>query len=118
MFLRKSSAAYKQMGTAIWKARKPSIASRSKISVLHQSRPEDCPIESFSQANARYEVTLDFGKRDLGEINYCSCQWAKDSIVVMDEVIISSPYEPDNGKAKPSSSATLARVKKVVRNPR
>ncbi|KAF9398217.1 hypothetical protein BGX21_008047, partial [Mortierella sp. AD011] len=41
------------------------------------------------------------------------CRWAKDSIVVMDEVIISPPYEPENCKANPSSSNSLARVKKV-----
>lgn len=35
--------------------------------------------------------------------------------MVMDEVIISSPYEPDNCKANASAAATLARVKKVVR---
>lgn len=42
------------------------------------------------------------------------CRWAKDSIVVMDEVIIAPPYEPENCKANASASYTLARVKKVV----
>ncbi|KAI8353934.1 anticodon-binding domain-containing protein [Mortierella sp. GBAus27b] len=42
------------------------------------------------------------------------CRWAGESIVVMDEVIISSPYEPDNCKANSSASNTLARVKKVL----
>ncbi|KAG0292652.1 hypothetical protein BGZ96_003866 [Linnemannia gamsii] len=41
------------------------------------------------------------------------CRWHKDQIVVMDEVIISSPYEPENCKANASASYTLARVKKV-----
>ncbi|KAF9346749.1 hypothetical protein BGX26_001742 [Mortierella sp. AD094] len=46
------------------------------------------------------------------------CRWAKDSIVVMDEVIISPPYEPENCKANPSSSNSLARVKKVLEGER
>ncbi|KAF8939647.1 hypothetical protein BGZ47_008088 [Haplosporangium gracile] len=46
------------------------------------------------------------------------CRWHKDQIVVMDEVIISSPYEPDNCKANASASATLARVKKVLEGER
>ncbi|KAF9585611.1 hypothetical protein BGW38_001573 [Lunasporangiospora selenospora] len=41
------------------------------------------------------------------------CRWAKDSIVVMDEVIIAPPYEPENCKASTPSNA-LARVKKVL----
>ncbi|KAF9177324.1 hypothetical protein BGZ51_007180 [Haplosporangium sp. Z 767] len=44
------------------------------------------------------------------------CRWANDQIVVMDEVIIAPPYEPENCKANASSSYTLARVKKVVRS--
>ncbi|KAG0199982.1 hypothetical protein BGX28_006830 [Mortierella sp. GBA30] len=46
------------------------------------------------------------------------CRWAKDSIVVMDEVIIAPPYEPENCKANASSSYTLARVKKVLEGER
>ncbi|KAK3830434.1 MAG: anticodon-binding domain-containing protein [Linnemannia elongata] len=46
------------------------------------------------------------------------CRWHKDQIVVMDEVIISSPYEPDNCKANASAAATLARVKKVLEGER
>ncbi|KAK3814991.1 MAG: anticodon-binding domain-containing protein [Benniella sp.] len=46
------------------------------------------------------------------------CRWAKDSIVVMDEVIISPPYEPENCKANPSSAMILARVKKVLEGER
>ncbi|OZJ06725.1 hypothetical protein BZG36_00388 [Bifiguratus adelaidae] len=42
------------------------------------------------------------------------CRWAKDSIVVLDEVIISPPYDVANCKANASSSASLARVKKVL----
>ncbi|KAI9287041.1 anticodon-binding domain-containing protein [Umbelopsis sp. AD052] len=42
------------------------------------------------------------------------CRWAKDSIVVMDEVIISPPYNEENCRANPSSTASLARVKKVL----
>ncbi|GJJ77269.1 protein LSM12 [Entomortierella parvispora] len=46
------------------------------------------------------------------------CRWAKDSIVVMDEVIIAPPYEPENCKANASSSYTLARVRKVLEGER
>ncbi|KAF9931825.1 hypothetical protein FBU30_009521 [Linnemannia zychae] len=46
------------------------------------------------------------------------CRWHKDQIIVMDEVIISSPYEPDNCKANASSSYILARVKKVLEGER
>ncbi|KAI8595974.1 anticodon-binding domain-containing protein [Dissophora ornata] len=46
------------------------------------------------------------------------CRWAKDSIVVMDEVIIAPPYEPENCKANASSSNSLARVKKVLEGER
>ncbi|KAF9429436.1 hypothetical protein BGZ76_001291 [Entomortierella beljakovae] len=41
------------------------------------------------------------------------CRWAKEQIVVMDEVVISPPYEPENCKANPSASYLLARIKKV-----
>ncbi|KAG0252464.1 hypothetical protein BG011_006950 [Mortierella polycephala] len=46
------------------------------------------------------------------------CRWANDQIVVMDEVIIAPPYEPENCKANASSSYTLARVKKVLEGER
>ncbi|KAF9099105.1 hypothetical protein BGX29_007298 [Mortierella sp. GBA35] len=46
------------------------------------------------------------------------CRWHKDQIIVMDEVIISSPYEPENCKANASSSYILARVKKVLEGER
>ncbi|GAB5591595.1 hypothetical protein Unana1_06495 [Umbelopsis nana] len=42
------------------------------------------------------------------------CRWAKDSIVVLDEVIIAPPYEVENCKANASSVASLTRVKKVL----
>ncbi|KAF9162546.1 hypothetical protein DFQ26_003431 [Actinomortierella ambigua] len=42
------------------------------------------------------------------------CRWAKDKIVVMDEVIISPPYDAENCKANASSSNSLARVRKVA----
>ncbi|KAJ2964196.1 hypothetical protein NQZ79_g789 [Umbelopsis isabellina] len=44
------------------------------------------------------------------------CRWAKDTIVVMDEIIITPPYNEENCKANASSAAPLARVKKVVSN--
>ncbi|KAG2182319.1 hypothetical protein INT43_007249 [Umbelopsis isabellina] len=42
------------------------------------------------------------------------CRWAKDTIVVMDEIIITPPYNEENCKANASSAAPLARVKKVL----
>lgn len=42
------------------------------------------------------------------------CRWSKDTIVVMDEVLITPPYSVENCKANSTSAASLARVKKVV----
>ncbi|EPB82099.1 hypothetical protein HMPREF1544_11181 [Mucor circinelloides 1006PhL] len=42
------------------------------------------------------------------------CRWSKDTIVVMDEILIAPPYGVENCKANATSSALLARVKKVV----
>ncbi|CAG8701803.1 7858_t:CDS:2, partial [Acaulospora morrowiae] len=41
------------------------------------------------------------------------CRWSKDSIVVLDEVIIGPPYDIENCKANSGASGSLARVKKV-----
>ncbi|SAM07068.1 hypothetical protein [Absidia glauca] len=41
------------------------------------------------------------------------CRWSNDSIIVMDEVIITPPYGVENCKANSTSAAFLARVKKV-----
>ncbi|CAO3612275.1 unnamed protein product [Cunninghamella echinulata] len=46
------------------------------------------------------------------------CRWAGDKIIVLDEVMISSPYDVDNCKANDSSEASLARVKKVLEGER
>jgi hypothetical protein len=46
------------------------------------------------------------------------CRWHKETIVVLDEVLISPPYEIDSCKANASSSASLARVKKVLEGER
>ncbi|GAA5811806.1 hypothetical protein MFLAVUS_005251 [Mucor flavus] len=46
------------------------------------------------------------------------CRWSKDTIVVMDEVLITPPYSVDNCKANSSSGASLARVKKVLEGER
>jgi len=46
------------------------------------------------------------------------CRWHKDTIVVLDEVLISSPYDVDSCRASTSSSASLARVKKVLEGER
>ncbi|GAN02847.1 conserved hypothetical protein [Mucor ambiguus] len=43
------------------------------------------------------------------------CRWSKDTIVVMDEILITPPYGVDNCKANATSSALLARVKKVCK---
>ncbi|KAI8092496.1 anticodon-binding domain-containing protein [Halteromyces radiatus] len=46
------------------------------------------------------------------------CRWSNDTIVVMDEVIITPPYGIENCKANASSAASLARVKKVLEGER
>ncbi|KAI8349638.1 anticodon-binding domain-containing protein [Choanephora cucurbitarum] len=42
------------------------------------------------------------------------CRWSKDTIVVMDEILISPPYGVEDCKANATSAPLLARVKKVV----
>ncbi|CAO3633798.1 unnamed protein product [Mucor hiemalis] len=44
------------------------------------------------------------------------CRWSKDTIVVMDEILITPPYSVNDCKANSTSAASLARVKKVVRH--
>ncbi|KAI8886059.1 hypothetical protein K501DRAFT_214514 [Backusella circina FSU 941] len=46
------------------------------------------------------------------------CRWAKDTIVVMDEILIVPPYRVEDCKANSTSSASLARVKKVLEGER
>ncbi|KAI9348368.1 anticodon-binding domain-containing protein [Pilaira anomala] len=46
------------------------------------------------------------------------CRWSKDTIVVMDEVLITPPYSAENCRANSSSAASLARVKKVLEGER
>ncbi|KAI8332584.1 anticodon-binding domain-containing protein [Chlamydoabsidia padenii] len=46
------------------------------------------------------------------------CRWSNDSIIVMDEVIITPPYDVENCKANSSSAAFLPRVKKVLEGER
>ncbi|KAI8986349.1 anticodon-binding domain-containing protein [Pilobolus umbonatus] len=46
------------------------------------------------------------------------CRWFKDTIVVMDEVLITPPYHLEDCKANAVSSASLARVKKVLEGER
>jgi len=46
------------------------------------------------------------------------CRWAKESIVVLDEVMINPPYDIDDCKANQSASGSLARVKKVLEGER
>ncbi|CEP07367.1 hypothetical protein [Parasitella parasitica] len=41
------------------------------------------------------------------------CRWSKETIVVMDEILITPPYGVDDCKASASSAASLTRVKKV-----
>ncbi|OBZ81577.1 Protein LSM12 B [Choanephora cucurbitarum] len=42
------------------------------------------------------------------------CRWSKDTIVVMDEILISPPYGVEDCKANATSAPLLARVKKVI----
>ncbi|KAI8063403.1 anticodon-binding domain-containing protein [Gilbertella persicaria] len=46
------------------------------------------------------------------------CRWSKDTIVVMDEILISPPYGVEDCKANATSAALLARVKKVLEGER
>ncbi|KAF9121191.1 hypothetical protein BGW39_010777 [Mortierella sp. 14UC] len=46
------------------------------------------------------------------------CRWHDNQIIVMDEVIISPPYDPDHCRAGASSTSVLARVKKVLEGER
>jgi len=46
------------------------------------------------------------------------CRWAKDSIVVLDEVMINPPYDIDDFKANQSASGSLAQVRKVLEGER
>ncbi|CAB4399276.1 unnamed protein product [Rhizophagus irregularis] len=46
------------------------------------------------------------------------CRWAKDSIVVLDEVMINPPYDIDDCKASQSASGSLAQVRKVLEGER
>lgn len=50
----------------------------------------------------------------ISSISSLPCRWSKDTIVVMDEILITPPYSVDNCKANSTSAASLARVKKVV----
>ncbi|RUP49789.1 anticodon-binding domain-containing protein [Jimgerdemannia flammicorona] len=42
------------------------------------------------------------------------CRWHKESIIVLDDVLISPPYEIENCQANSSSVASLVQVKKVL----
>ncbi|KAF7726456.1 hypothetical protein EC973_008691 [Apophysomyces ossiformis] len=46
------------------------------------------------------------------------CRWSNETIVVLDEVLIPPPYEVESCKANASSSASLARVRKVLEGER
>ncbi|KAI9227064.1 MAG: anticodon-binding domain-containing protein [Piptocephalis tieghemiana] len=46
------------------------------------------------------------------------CRWAKQSIVVLDEVIIHSPYTEDSCKANAEHASTLSRVQRVLQGER
>ncbi|KAG0041750.1 hypothetical protein BGZ83_001362 [Gryganskiella cystojenkinii] len=72
---------------------------------------EQQAVREAQAAAARIGVGVSSIAQDI--FDALSKTWAKDSIVVMDEVIIAPPYEPENCKANASSSYTLARVRKV-----
>ncbi|KAI8979196.1 anticodon-binding domain-containing protein [Mycotypha africana] len=46
------------------------------------------------------------------------CRWSKDTIIVLDEILIPAPYTPESCKANASSANLLARVKKVLEGER
>lgn len=49
-------------------------------------------------------------------MNRLPCHWSKDTIIVMDEIAITPPYNIENCKliSNTSDNTSLARVKKVV----
>ncbi|KAG0326104.1 hypothetical protein BG000_001534 [Podila horticola] len=81
---------------------------------------EQQAIREAQVAAARIGVGVSSSAQDIFDAlsKTLPCRWAKDSIVVMDEVIIAPPYEPENCKANASASYTLARVKKVLEGER
>ncbi|KAG0089498.1 hypothetical protein BGZ92_004691 [Podila epicladia] len=81
---------------------------------------EQQAIRDAQVAAARIGVGVSSSAQDIFDAlsKTLPCRWAKDSIVVMDEVIIAPPYEPENCKANASASYTLARVKKVLEGER
>ncbi|KAJ1952169.1 hypothetical protein IWQ62_006286, partial [Dispira parvispora] len=46
------------------------------------------------------------------------CRWADNAIVVLDEIIIHPPYQPENCLANNPDSTSLARVKKILQGER
>ncbi|RIA91836.1 anticodon-binding domain-containing protein [Glomus cerebriforme] len=46
------------------------------------------------------------------------CRWAKESIIVLEEVRIDPPYDIDDCKAVPSASGSLTQVRKVLEGER
>ncbi|KAF9422279.1 hypothetical protein BGZ94_008633 [Podila epigama] len=77
-------------------------------------------IREAQVAAARIGVGVSSSAQDIFDAlsKTLPCRWAKDSIVVMDEVIIAPPYEPESCKANSSAASTLARVKKVLEGER
>ncbi|CAO3677259.1 unnamed protein product [Umbelopsis ramanniana] len=84
------------------------------IEQINQREAEAIKLASQQAARIGVGVTKDAQAIFDALSKTLPCRWAKDSIVVLDEVIISPPYNEENCRANASSTASLARVKKVL----
>ncbi|KAI8581901.1 hypothetical protein K450DRAFT_229788 [Umbelopsis ramanniana AG] len=84
------------------------------IDQINQREAEAIKLASQQAARIGVGVTKDAQAIFDALSKTLPCRWAKDSIVVMDEVIISPPYNEENCRANASSTASLTRVKKVL----
>ncbi|KAI8062911.1 anticodon-binding domain-containing protein [Gongronella butleri] len=107
----------------------PAIAHTSKltsylpVNPVHMDRivaREQEAVRSIRQQAAKIGVGVTKDAQDIFDAltKTLPCRWANDTIVVMDEVIITPPYDVANCKANTSAAASLARVKKVLEGER
>ncbi|CAO3622763.1 unnamed protein product [Cunninghamella blakesleeana] len=107
----------------------PAVAHTSKLSSylpvnqIHIDRivaRESETVKSVRQQNAKLGVGVTREAQDIFDAltKTLPCRWAGDKIIVLDEVVISSPYGVENCKANTSSEGSLARVKKVLEGER
>ncbi|ORX59679.1 hypothetical protein DM01DRAFT_1333140 [Hesseltinella vesiculosa] len=107
----------------------PAIAHTSKltsylpVNMVHLDRivaRENEAAKAMRQQAAKIGVGVTKEGQDIFDAltKTLPCRWANDSIVVMDEVIITPPYDVDSCKANASAAPSLARVKKVLEGER